>query len=248
MTCTVGWSGRKKGKHGNPLPAQPRARWMDFGEDTSEKDPVNIRNLSHGTGRRNTPAIRRMHMEFGHRADTASGLTPSRSPLPPGPHRWVRFLFIQLTAHYSQPHKESDMGIRINPPEFPEHRRQDPKRAAEAGVFDALQDMDLDGHGLYEFRYRREGRPIHVCSVDDAHPLEVAQFQLGDFGSLQSWRLHPPGPSPAVGPVCRIGRLSSSPSPPERHPRSRTRPFPNGPVPELPRALIQLKEQTRCHP
>ena len=63
---------------------------MDFGEDTSEKRVLSISatwikpgsNLDHGTGRRNTPAIRRMHMEFGHRADTASRLTLSQSPLP----------------------------------------------------------------------------------------------------------------------------------------------------------------------
>ena len=61
------------------------------------------------------------------------------------------------------------MGIRMNPPEFPEHRRQDPKRAAEARVFDALQDMDLDGHGLYEYRFRKDGKqvdyPIWVTSL-----------------------------------------------------------------------------------
>ena len=49
------------------------------------------------------------------------------------------------------------MGIRMIPEEFPQHRRHDPKRAAEARVFDALQNLDLDGHCLYEFRYRRGG-------------------------------------------------------------------------------------------
>ena len=52
------------------------------------------------------------------------------------------------------------MAIRMNPGEFPEHRRQDPKRAAEARVFDALQNLDLGGHGLYEFRYRKEGKQV----------------------------------------------------------------------------------------
>ena len=27
-------------------------------------------------------------------------------------------------------------------------------------MFDALQNLDLDGHGLYEFRYRREGKQV----------------------------------------------------------------------------------------
>ena len=52
------------------------------------------------------------------------------------------------------------MGIRMMPEQFSEHRRQDPKRAAEARVFDALQSMDLDGYSLYEFRYRKEGRQL----------------------------------------------------------------------------------------
>ena len=52
------------------------------------------------------------------------------------------------------------MGITMQPDRFPEHRRQNPKRAAEARVFDALQNLDLNGHGLYEFRYRREGQQV----------------------------------------------------------------------------------------
>ena len=52
------------------------------------------------------------------------------------------------------------MAITMQPDRFLEHRRQDPKRAAEARVFDALQNLDLNGHGLYEFRYRRDGRQV----------------------------------------------------------------------------------------
>ena len=52
------------------------------------------------------------------------------------------------------------MGIRMIPPGFPERRRQDPKRRAEADVFDALRNLGLDGHGIYEFRYRRGGRQV----------------------------------------------------------------------------------------
>ena len=52
------------------------------------------------------------------------------------------------------------MGIRMKPDQFPSHRREDPKRAAEARVFDALQNLDLAGHGLYEFRYRKAGRQV----------------------------------------------------------------------------------------
>ena len=52
------------------------------------------------------------------------------------------------------------MGIRMNPPEFPEQRRQDPKRRAEARVFDALLRLDLEGYGLYEYRFRKDGRQV----------------------------------------------------------------------------------------
>ena len=52
------------------------------------------------------------------------------------------------------------MGIRMMPEQFPEHRRQDPKRAAEARVFDTLQNLDLDGYGLYEYRFRKNGKQV----------------------------------------------------------------------------------------
>ena len=52
------------------------------------------------------------------------------------------------------------MGIRMMLEQFPEHRRQDPKRGAEARVFDALQKLGLDGDGLYEYRYRKEGKQV----------------------------------------------------------------------------------------
>ena len=49
------------------------------------------------------------------------------------------------------------MGIRMNPPEFPEHRSQDPKRRAEAEEFDALQTLEPDGHGLCRFAVQVKG-------------------------------------------------------------------------------------------
>ena len=52
------------------------------------------------------------------------------------------------------------MGIRMMPEQFPERRRNDPKRRAEARVFDALVDLGLNGFGLYEFRFRREGKQV----------------------------------------------------------------------------------------
>ena len=52
------------------------------------------------------------------------------------------------------------MGITMIPDQFDQDRRQDPKRAAEARVYDALQNLDLDGYGIYEFRYRQNGRQL----------------------------------------------------------------------------------------
>ena len=37
-------------------------------------------------------------------------------------------------------------------PAFPPHRRQDPRRRAEAGVYDQLTGSGLPGHGLYELK------------------------------------------------------------------------------------------------
>ena len=51
------------------------------------------------------------------------------------------------------------MGINIKN-DFPASRRQDPKRQAEARVYDALTRLEFDGHGLYEFRYRDGGQQV----------------------------------------------------------------------------------------
>ena len=37
-------------------------------------------------------------------------------------------------------------------PAFPPHRRQDPRRRAEAIVYDQLAGSSLPGHALYELR------------------------------------------------------------------------------------------------
>ena len=44
--------------------------------------------------------------------------------------------------------------------QFPASRRTDPKRQAEARVYDALTRLEFDGHGLYEFRYRDGGQQV----------------------------------------------------------------------------------------
>ena len=52
------------------------------------------------------------------------------------------------------------MGIQLQPEEFPERRRDDSKRRAEARVFDALRELELSGRAIYEFRYRKSGTQV----------------------------------------------------------------------------------------
>ena len=83
------------------------------------------------------------------------------------------------------------MGIKMMPEQFPEHRREDPKRGGEARVFDALQDLELNGHGLYEFRYRREGQQVdYTLWVHDLARFAV-QVKGGqyDMDSTGQWSL-----------------------------------------------------------
>ena len=81
------------------------------------------------------------------------------------------------------------MGIRMTPQEFPKHRRNDPKRRAEANVFDALQTLDLDGYGLYEFRGRRGGMQVDFA------------LWLNDLGRLGQRRALPGGQHRTVVPA-----------------------------------------------
>ena len=86
------------------------------------------------------------------------------------------------------------MGMKMMLEQFPEHRRQDPKRGAEARVFDALQNLDLDGHGLYEYRYRREGKqvdyPLWVHALARlAVQVKGGQYEMDNTGK---WFLRKP--------------------------------------------------------
>ena len=79
------------------------------------------------------------------------------------------------------------MGIRMMLEQFPEHRRGDPKRAAEARVYDALLDLDLEGHGLYEYRHRREGKqvdyPVWLHSMARfAVQVKGGQYEMDNTG------------------------------------------------------------------
>ena len=69
----------------------------------------------------------------------------------------------------------------------PDHRREDPKLGAEARVFDALQNLELNGHGLYEFRYRRESQQVdYALWVHDlarfAVQVKGGQYDMDRYG------------------------------------------------------------------
>ena len=83
------------------------------------------------------------------------------------------------------------MGIKMKPREFPEQRRSDPKRRAEAAVFDALVNLGRDGRGIYEFRYRPDGRQVDLALWIDnlgrvAGQVKGGEYRLDDDGG---WRL-----------------------------------------------------------
>ena len=74
------------------------------------------------------------------------------------------------------------MGIRMMLDQFPEHRRRDPKRGAEARVFDALQGLGPDGHGLYEYRYRRDGKQVDYPLWLHSMARYAVQVKGGHYG------------------------------------------------------------------
>ena len=86
------------------------------------------------------------------------------------------------------------MGIQMKPGEFPERRRDDPKRGAEARVFDAIRELELPGRAIYEFRLREEGMQVDFALWLD----RLGRFALqvkGGFYRLDSdgqWYLQKP--------------------------------------------------------
>ena len=52
------------------------------------------------------------------------------------------------------------MAIQFTPEKFPDARRNDPKRRAEAAVFDALSAIRRSGYGIYEMRLRPKGQQV----------------------------------------------------------------------------------------
>ena len=87
----------------------------------------------------------------------------------------------------------------ITPEQFPEERRNDPKRQAEAAVFDALAQSQRAGHAHYEW-----SAPGRDHQTDFALWLEgIGRFAIevkgGDYTlrpERDQWFLHTPGGGP----------------------------------------------------
>ena len=82
------------------------------------------------------------------------------------------------------------MGITMIPDQFDQDRRQDPKRAAEARVYDALQNLDHGGCGIYEFRYRRGGREVDVALWLDGLARFAVQVKGGQYDMDETGQWH----------------------------------------------------------
>ena len=82
------------------------------------------------------------------------------------------------------------MGIQMQPGEFPERRRGDPKRGAEARAFDALRELELSGRAIYEFRYRKRGTQVDFALWLDrlgrfALQIKGGYYRLRDDGQWE---------------------------------------------------------------
>ena len=94
------------------------------------------------------------------------------------------------------------MGIIMIPEQFDQDRRRDPKRAAEVRMHDALQNTDLEGHGIYEFCHRRGGREVDFALWVNglarfAVQVKGGRYHLDDAGR---WYLErPAGRRESVG-------------------------------------------------
>ena len=89
------------------------------------------------------------------------------------------------------------MATEIHSP-FPDHRRQDPKRRAEARVYDTLVTcVGRNGHALYEFRYRDIGQQVDYalwlhCLGRFAIQVKGGHYEMSPTGE---WYLVQPGGS-----------------------------------------------------
>lgn len=86
------------------------------------------------------------------------------------------------------------MAIEMIPGEFPELRRSDPKRNAEARVYGALRNLELDGRSIYEFRYREGGRQLDFALWLDGIGRFAVQVKGGEYilDATGQWYLRNP--------------------------------------------------------
>lgn len=105
------------------------------------------------------------------------------------------------------------MAIQFTPEKFPDERRNDPKRRAEAAVFDALSAMSRSGYGIYEMRLRQKGQQVDYAIWLDGLGRFAIQVKGGVYrrDDIGNWYLRnydgewEPKPSPVLETV--DGRL-----------------------------------------
>ena len=94
------------------------------------------------------------------------------------------------------------MGIQMKPGDFPERRRHDPKRGAEARVFDAIRELELPGRAIYKFRLREEGMQVDFALWLDRLGRFALQVKGGSYrlDNEGQWQLQKPDGSWASVP------------------------------------------------
>ena len=86
------------------------------------------------------------------------------------------------------------MAIRMTPDKFPEDHGNDPKRRAEARVFEALKNLKPDGHGIYEFRFREGGAQLDFALWVNGLGRFALQVKGGSYRMDSEGRWYLSGP------------------------------------------------------
>ena len=73
------------------------------------------------------------------------------------------------------------MTIKMKPEGLSTQRRNDPKRRAELEAFEVLAKLDLEGHALYEFRWRPEGQQVDFALWVNHTGRYAAQVKGGHY-------------------------------------------------------------------
>lgn len=93
------------------------------------------------------------------------------------------------------------MAIQMRPDQFPEHRREDLRRDAEARVYDALRALELNGRAIYELRFRRGGLQVDFALWVDGLGRFAIQVKGGEYLLDREGRWSLRAPDGGLAPV-----------------------------------------------